>query len=168
MLKKKKGCGREGCGRTWPRVCIDVCPVRGGGSGGDDGGRPTATDVSRSRAQHTGTDRPAGRSALPCRRVSHSGSWRGGGAVVIVVGAGPARSALSTAGRGPHVGASARAGIAPRALQSSGTVPRPDANALRSVDRHSYDCCNQQLTFSHRVLSFHCLHHKTHSVLVST
>lgn len=22
---KKKGCGREGCGRTWPRVCIDVC-----------------------------------------------------------------------------------------------------------------------------------------------
>lgn len=52
--------------RVWSRVCIDVYPVRG-----DDGSRPTATDVSRQRARHTGTDRPADRSAVGSSLPSH-------------------------------------------------------------------------------------------------
>lgn len=79
--------------------------------------RPRPTTADRAHGTAGPTDRPAGGSALPCRRVSHSGAWRGGGAVVV--GTGPARSALSTTGRGPHAGA----GIAPRALRSNGTVP---------------------------------------------
>jgi len=121
--------------------------------------RPTAAD----RAHDTLglTDRPVGRLALPCRRVSHSGAWRGGGAVVV--GAGPARSALSTTRRGPHAGAGARAQVSHRARYGRAEpYPRPDANARRSVDRHSYDCCNQQQTFSRRVLSFH-YHHLNHT-----
>lgn len=120
--KEKKGCGREGCGRTWPRVCIDVYAAAANGRMG-----PTAADrrwtadcaqpETRNRARDTAARRPS--SALVCLGATAAVSSSSAAAP------GSARSAPPWPDdeRGSWSGARAHRYRTVRAPQSSGAVP---------------------------------------------
>jgi len=155
--KKKRVAGAKGVVARG-RGCVLMCARYAATT--TAAGRPRPTSADRERGALEPTDRPAGRlsPAVASRtRARGAVAWASASSSSERAPLGALCRQPAAAARTP-ARASARAGIAPRALRSSETVPRPDANARRSVDRHSYDCCNQQLTFSHRVLSSHCHH----------